>query len=1122
MTNQPLQELQKGIDAYKNKYYKNILLKGSILTAICLVSAFLLFTTLEYFGNLNQTLRAGLFYSFLGIGLFSLVFWVLKPIAILSHKVWQFSNESAAKQIGRFFPEVSDKLLNVLQMQQVKYGSRELLQASIGQKASQMIHIRFADAIRYESNRRYFGYFVVLLGLLILIGLFAPSFFSESTERILNYDQAYTPKAPFSFVLQNKDFKTFRNENYEVKLHLTGSVMPSEVFLLTDNGRKIKMESTERGLYAYTFNQVQKNFQFQFEAAGFSSIPYKIEVFERPNLSNFSVYLSYPKYVGKKDERVENTGNLIVPAGTTISWQFKTNQSDKLNLIFESDSQSVAAQQTNDQLFEFKKRFLSSTPYQVKLQNPHSSNKEAIRYFLNVIPDEYPTVNLAQYQDSMLHNYLMLDGSIADDYGISRLQLKYRILNEDNKNTDYKTVVLKHNPAAINQKYYHQLDINELGLKPGDRLSYYVQVWDNDGVQGAKSAKTPELEYKLPEKSEFSAEVDKAAQATEKQIDKALEKTKELQKSLEEMQNKLKGKNAMSFQDKKALEQLLKQHKDLQKQMEDISKQNEQLNQKQERFDPKSEELAEKTKQLQKLMEQVMDDETKKMLEKLEELLEQKANEDKIKEELDKLQNKNENIEKDLDRALEMFKQLQFENKLEDIIKQLEELSKEQDKLAEETKEAPKDDAAKQEDLKKEQEKLNKEFENVKKEMDELKKMNEELENKKDMENTEQEEQSIDQEQEKSSEQLQQKENKQAAKSQKSAAQKMKKMAEKMESMQSEMQQAEASENYEDLRQILENLLTASYEQEDLMKGFKGIEQRNPQFLELSQRQLKLKDDVKIIEDSLRSLAKRVFQIEAFVTREVADMNDYMDQSTDAIKKRRPDIAAGKQQQAMTSMNNLALLLNDVLQQMQAQMAASMPGQQSCNKPGKNKGMGQMQQEIGQQIQELMKSGKSGKSMSEQLAKILAQQEQVRRMLEKEGGKKPGKQPGKEGKDGKNGQNDGGIDGKGGNLSKMLEQMEKTEEDIANKRLTRELIERQKDILTRLLEHEKAQKERGFEEKREAEQAKDKDKSPPKEYAEYLKEKEKQVELLKTIPASLMPYYKQEVNEYFKRLNGGK
>ena len=91
-----------------------------------------------------------------------------------------------------------------------------------------------------------------------------------------------------------------------------------------------------------------------------------------------------------------------------------------------------------------------------------------------------------------------------------------------------------------------------------------------------------------------------------------------------------------------------------------------------------------------------------------------------------------------------------------------------------------------------------------------------------------------------------------------------------------------------------------------------------------SQKQLKLKDDAKIVEDSLLSLANRVFQIASFVTREVGEMNNHMDKSVEAIKERKKPRAVSEQQFAMTSINNLALLLDDVLQQMQDAMHNQM------------------------------------------------------------------------------------------------------------------------------------------------------------------------------------------------------
>jgi hypothetical protein len=43
--------------------------------------------------------------------------------------------------------------------------------------------------------------------------------------------------------------------------------------------------------------------------------------------------------------------------------------------------------------------------------------------------------------------------------------------------------------------------------------------------------------------------------------------------------------------------------------------------------------------------------------------------------------------------------------------------------------------------------------------------------------------------------------------------------------------------------------------------------------------------------------------------------------------------------------------------------------------------------------------------------------------------------------------------------------------------------------------------------------------STPENFFEYQRAKEKEVELLRTIPPSLKPYYKNKVNDYFLNLD---
>jgi uncharacterized radical SAM superfamily Fe-S cluster-containing enzyme len=155
---------------------------------------------------------------------------------------------------------------------------------------------------------------------------------------------------------------------------------------------------------------------------------------------------------------------------------------------------------------------------------------------------------------------------------------------------------------------------------------------------------------------------------------------------------------------------------------------------------------------------------------------------------------------------------------------------------------------------------------------------------------------------------------------------------------------------------------------------------------------------------------------------------------------------------------------------------------------------------LSEQIEEIKQGGAQGREMSEQLMRMAAEQEQLRRELQ---------QMQQQTMDGELRQE----------IQEIMDQMEQNEIDLVNKNLSDVLIERQKDITTRLLDAENAMREDETDEERQGEQAKDREKPQPKIFEEYLKAKEKEIELLRTIPPKLNPYYRNEVNEYFKRLN---
>ncbi|PTX22424.1 uncharacterized protein DUF4175 [Pontibacter mucosus] len=1097
-----LDQLLHQLQEFKQKFYLNMLLRGGIFAAGLLLSVYIVYSLLEYMFYFPEYVRAFLLFSFVAAVIYVFVRWIALPASALVRLRRILSDEQAAQQVGMHFPEIRDKLLNAIQLQQ-QDRSNELIRASIAQRSQQLLSFKFKEAVSYRENKPLLKYIALPTLVALLILLVYPTIFVQGTERIINYKTHYTPQAPFDFVVQNQALQTYRGEDFTLDVAVEGKSVPSEVYI-NYNGRRQRLTPNARGGgYTYTFKQLQRPVNFQLEGSGFFSDSYTLNLLSRPNLKDFRMLVQFPKYLNRKPEEVQNTGNASVPEGSTITWNFATSETDSIKLAFEEPTESITAQKDGNS-FTASKDIKQSQNYSISLRNEHSANKEQISYQITAIPDRNPQISLEQFQDTALFSYMVLGGDVSDDYGLTRLSLLYRISNDQNPQAKYKSINLPLSKQQLSQTYYYQWNTAALNLQPGDRLEYFVQVWDNDGIRGPKSARTRSFEFKVPDKRELQKELDSNSQSVASQMSKTLERATQLEQEISRSEEKMKTRRDMNWQDRKQLEDLAAKKRQLEQDINSMKELFEELNKKQNMLNEPSQQLAEKAQELQKLMNDLLDPETKKLYEELEKLLqEQQPNDAELRQLLSKLDNREKNLERELERALELFKQLQFEQKLENVASKLQEMGEKEQELAQKTEQKQESN----EQLQEQQKQLQQEFEDVKQQLDELNDLNEKLSNPNQLneEQQQQDQQSIEQDMQQSQEQLQKNQNKKASESQQKAGQKMQQMAKQMEEMKSSMGMAGMQQNLDNLRDILENLITLSFDQEDLMKQFRSVHQSDPRFVELSQRQLSLRDNAQVIEDSLFALAKKVFQIESFVTREVAAMNQSMDNSMQQLRDRNVGRATAQQQLAMTSMNNLALMLNDALKQMQQamqQMQGGMAGKQKGNKPMPGN-LGELQQQLNKKIDDLKKGGKSGKALSEELAKLAAEQEALRNALKEL--EKQGAKPGEKGQNGNL-----------GNISKMMEQ---SETDLVNKRLTEQTIQRQREILTRLLEAEKSARERELDNKREAKTAQDIARKVPPSFEKYIKAKEKQTELLKTIPPALTPYYKQKVNEYFNNIS---
>lgn len=1084
--------------AYRRKYYLNKIVKGIILIITILLTTYLILNSIEFSFQVNSIGRTIMFFSYIVMFIMLFYYWLYIPISKLYNITKSLSDEKAARQIGELFIDLKDKLLNTIQLSKSSNLRNTLITASIEQRTKALSVFNFSSGIKISANKKYLKYVAYPGIILILILFFVPHFLTESTGRIINFDKEYTPQKLFSISLLNKSLTAFKNEDFTFKIRIESNVIP-ENFYVNTNSRRVKMIKTSENVLNYTFQKVQANLSFHIEAAGYISETYLLEVYTRPDIKNFNIKLNYPEYILRKNEILTNTGNLLIPEGTKIIWLIKTISSDKLQVSFSPDYKKIELQNIGNQLFTYNIKAIKDENYQLHLSNEHSENKDKIKYHIEVIKDKFPVITLNTYQDTTLFSYLILGGNISDDYGIKNLELVYKITyqNQEGKFQNRKIPISK---KLKSQNYFYQWILDSLNMEEGDNLEYFIRVWDNDDINGSKFTKTKIYQFKIPTKKVIKEHIHKQAESAEKQLGETLERAKDLKKQIEDIQNKLKSKRNFNWQDKKQLNELIKQKEKLEEELKKLSEQNKAYLEKKERFSKQNKKLQEKARQLQKLMDEVLDEETKKLYNELQKLLEEQKGLDEVQNLIKQIENNENNVEREIERALELFKRLQFDYKMEDIINELDELSKKQEDLSEETKDKSNDIK----ELEKKQEKLNERFDDAKEEMDKLEELNKNMKNPERIDDMSEQEEEISEDQQKSLEQLKQKKRKKASQFQKNASDKMKKMKKNMQSMQAGMEMEILQENLDNLRNIIDNLVKVSFDQENIIHEFKNVNQSDPRYVSLSQRQLKLRDNSRIIEDSLIALASRVFQIASFITRELDDMNDYIESSLQALKDRKRQEAMISQQYAMTSINNLALLLDDVLQQMQQQMADAMgKPQKGKGKSQKIPGLSQLQQQLNDQISDLKKSGKSGRKLSEELAKMAAQQEMIRKQLQEM----------------QELLNEEDKNGGGSGLKDAIKKMEETENDLVNKQITQQTLKRQQDILTRLLKAEDAMRERELDDKREAIKVNKVPWKIPPSFEEYLKVKKQEIELLKTIPLKLNSYYKEEVNKYFKRLS---
>src|SRR6202012_6050759 len=660
------------IDTFIRKYYFNNLLRGLIFLGAGIFSAYIIITVSEYYGNFNTTFRTVLFFFFIFLNV-GLIVWLIIPSLLAWLRLGKtIPHDQAAEIIGKHFSDVSDKLLNTLQLKKLADDNpehRELIEASIDQKIETLKPVSFPSAINIKENRKYLKWIVFPAALICIIALAAPSILTESTKRLIRHNEYFAPVAPFKFIVTNQSLSVVQGEDLKLDLKLEGNKLPADVYIETASNT-FKLDKENISHFHYLFSNLQKNTTFKLVGNGFESEPYEIKVNLRPSLMHFDVELNYPAYLHKKPETLPNAGDLTIPVGTTVSWKFHTQNAT--GFLFFMNSVASPVQAGDKDLFEHRERILKSSVYKVAPINASVNHADSALYRVNVIEDEAPSIVVSEKPDSISMTTIYFTGKIQDDHGFSDLAFHYTVGDPQGKaHLQSYTKKVKADLSQTLTDFFFLWNMKYLCIKPGDQVTYYFEVADNDGVNGPKKTKSSEHTLNIPDQKAIDAQLNASAETIKQQMQSASKLAGEIEKQSQKLNQLLLNKNTLSFEEKKQVQDLLDKRKDLEELVKQIQAENQKNSFNRSESGQQSQEMQQKQSMMDQLLNSALDPKTREMLQRLEQML-QNDQKENTRQELQKMQNDSKSSKRELDRMLELYKKLDFQQKLNQNISALE------------------------------------------------------------------------------------------------------------------------------------------------------------------------------------------------------------------------------------------------------------------------------------------------------------------------------------------------------------------------------------------------------------------------------------------------------------------
>lgn len=844
---------------------------------------------------------------------------------------------------------------------------------------------------------------------------------------------------------------------------------------------------------SYLFPRLEQSIEYYAENEITKSPVYKVTVLDEPVVRKWLVSYDYPSYTGiPAFTDSMSYGNIEAYKGSTVRLRIESNIVLKSATMVFEDASRISLTHLGGKDYISQIRVNKSGSWYLELEDELGRKSHPEEKFIRVLPDDPPQIRIVfPGEDTTLNQNLMLPLIISadDDFGLANSSLYYQVNAEAVQSVNIQNVI----PGKMFNTDY-LWDMNSLGLFPGDVVSYWAEIWDN-APQPQKGISN-RFRVRLPSISEIYAEIEREENRGKDELSQTLDESEKLQERFEQKRRELLQDPKLDWEDKKDLEDILAKQDELNEQVENIADSYQELIDKMQVNSTLSQDTLQKMMKIQELMQEIATGEMMEAMRKLEDAM-QNVNQEALKKALEDFKFSMEDFAKQIEQTLALLESIKNEQAVQKALQISEEIEKMQKSINDRTQESSSDNAKLAED----QAQASQRYENLEQE---LKKLQEML--KKDPQASRQlQELMNDMQQSKAKEDMQQSQQSltqnqrsQAMQAQQSAMEKMRRFTLKLGEMKQSMSSGSQGETMQALETAIREILIFSKKHEQTKARY----QNDP--YPLVPELIAAYEGMQISLNKLFSKPQVSMVIPPKFYIDLTDTNKaYRDIFGTLGQSFTPSIS----NQLVAIQKGLNLMAHDLMIAMQNSSSGGGGGGGMQSLMQMLEQMGQEQMAMNMLTQQLMmqmqaQGGGMDKAMQEQMGKLASDQERLAENLKRALQRDPEAQK------------------QGNAIKQIIEEAEAVARSLRQNQFSDELMKRQENILSRLLDAQRSINKRDTSERREARRSTGQASQNQPQAVDYDRLRRAMMldEGFKNYPRE----YQQLIMEYLKMLEEGK